>query len=170
MTTTTTRTRVLPATGITVPADPVLILTGVRTFRAIEGEGFEATVRIGGPQGRVLGRIEQDGNGGGTWLRLADAAGRAEFDAYVEACTALDPDLGFTAHETVCNLLFEEADLLKRLNRKGQVVFRRTTDPWALYEHVYATVRATDGPEVRAHAANQGYDLVWAGGAWQDNA
>lgn len=184
---TATVTRSLPATGVTVPAEPVLVLTAVRKWRAIDGEGFVATVRVGDAKGRVLGTIEQEGHGGGTWLRPADARGRVEFDAYVEACKTANPEhFGFTADETVCNDLFEEHDLAKRLTaarKRGTTALRKGTDRWnpdVSYDEFlapgfnpfpYFTVKSPDTADLRAHAITKGFTLVWGDSAtWEDIA
>jgi hypothetical protein len=182
--TTETATRVLPFTGVTIPTEPVLTLTAVRTFRAIDGVGTEATLREGGPRGRIIGSIENEGTGGGTWFRPGAPGARAVWEAFVEACKTADPERfgsEFAREEAVADTLVDEVLLTRDANKKGHTTFRKSTDPWnptdtetlqAVNWNAYpcASVKSADTPQVRAWAAKQGYDLVWADGAWQDNA
>jgi hypothetical protein len=118
--TTETATRVLPFTGVTIPTEPVLTLTAVRTFRAIDGVGTEATLREGGPRGRIIGSIENEGTGGGTWFRPGAPGARAVWEAFVEACKTADPERfgsEFAREEAVADTL-------------GHTTFRKSTDPW----------------------------------------
>lgn len=127
--TTETRTRVLPATGRTVPAEPAYELSGFKQMETLDGVAYNARVKVGG---KFVGAIENGGHGGDTWFYPSVPTARGEWDAFAAAYYTINPPEDLDAVGFVpdpADALIDEADLAKRLNRSvkgGTVVLRET--------------------------------------------
>lgn len=191
MTVTRTRTRTLPATGRVVPADPPFRIAGYRQWQARDGVGFTVRLTMNGTE---WGTVQDDGHGGGSWFQSSRPGAHTEFEAYVAAVAALDPEAyAFMSHESVCNDLADEADLHQRLTRaarRTEVTLARRADdpkwgwqPWrtadpgdisdALDEqgalsdtYKYLTLPHELDPGFRAYLRGEGF-LVWDRGEWR---
>ena len=114
--TTTPAAVTLPVSGAVVPARAAaLTLKKIQQMETSCGAAFRADVYDGK---RLIGTIEQDGNGGGTWFRHADVEARDLWESLVTEQAVVDPEWAFVAHEHLANNLFEEVALFKEMNRK----------------------------------------------------
>ena len=166
MTTATTVT--LPATGREIPAELArFAVTSLKQMNTYDGVAVNATLRY---DGKIIGNLEDDGRGGGTYLYPRTAEARAAW----EAAIAATPDwtethdgftLTYTAEhglkgEAIAEWLiaeYEEARWLNREAKKGTVI--RRTDG----QHVgYNT---TDETRV-AKAEGVAEITVWTAQGW----
>ena len=121
---------VLPVTGKAVPAAFADVrLVNLREMKSYDGVAFNAEVKRGRT---LLGTIEQDGRGGGTWFRAANAEAREWFDGqvtlYEHLQIALTGCKSWAAHEALCNDLYEEPAQIRDNNRRRNVTFRLPGD------------------------------------------
>jgi hypothetical protein len=113
---------VLPHTGLHVPHRRLRV-SSLKTLRTPEGEAFTATLRL---DGRLVGYIHNDGNGGATtWTTTGTGFGRRDLDAYVAACRT---DAGTAAlEEHILDDLVEEyasARTVAKADRAGHTALR----------------------------------------------
>lgn len=122
---------VLPVTGKAVPAAFADVrLVGLKEMASYDGAvAFEAQVKRGRT---LLGIIEQDGHGGGTWFRPANAEARVWFDEqvaiYADLQVALTGCKEWAPAESLCNDLYEEPAQIRDNNRRRNVTFRLPGD------------------------------------------
>lgn len=166
MTTATTVT--LPATGREIPAELArFAVTSLKQMGTYDGVAVNATLRH---DGKIVGTLEDDGRGGGTYLRPRTVEGRAAWEAAVAATPDWTEDHGdFTLTYTDASAKaegiaewliaeYEEARWLNREAKKGTVIRR------ADGQHVgYNT---TDEARV-AKAEGGGEITVWTAQGWQ---
>jgi hypothetical protein len=78
---------VLPHTGLHVPHTRLRV-SSLKTLRTPDGAAFTATLRL---DGRIVGAIHNDGNGGATtWSAAGSGSRRHDLDAFVAACRTDD--------------------------------------------------------------------------------
>lgn len=165
-------TRVLPATGATVPAEPDYVLGNLREMETHDGVAFNASVKVGRA---LVGTIENQGSGGGTWFRPLTAAAHTQWQQWIRGYSDLHRDEQFLVEESAADLLYTEADLLKRFKRfasRGSTVVReRVTDhrAWMLDGCPFATVKAPAEQALRV-AASRGYEVFLPDRGWVDPA
>lgn len=117
----------LPATGATVPAVAANLTVKVTgEMKTSDGVAFTATVHEGK---MLLGTIENEGRGGGTWLRPASASARGRWDDIVAEHALLNPEDELVAHENLANDLYEEVATIRDMNRKRNLTVRVDKDP-----------------------------------------
>jgi hypothetical protein len=119
----------LPVTLAVVPkaaAELVVVPKGSMSTR--DGQAFSAEVYeappVGKKRGQLLGMIEQDGHGGGTYFYPATPAARVLFSDLTDEYAAMGEDHHFASEEALCNDLYEEVALARDLNRKRNAVIR----------------------------------------------
>jgi hypothetical protein len=116
---------VLPTTGKTVPAEAAaLTIKPTGQMMSRDGVAFTADVKRGKT---LIGTIEQDGHGGGTYFHHATYPDREFWERLVADHTAILESLGestFAVEETLANDLHEEVALTRDLNRKRRLTVR----------------------------------------------
>lgn len=113
----------LPHTGLRVP-DLSLSLNRFRQHRTSGGVAFSANLRV---DNRIVGLIENLGDGGGTWLRADDwrAYGEDQLAAYAARCRSEHGD-PITAEDLLDTLVDEHdwASQIRAARRRGLMVLR----------------------------------------------
>lgn len=119
-------------TGDTIPAslaNVTLEITG--EMETHDGVAFNALVRAGG---KVVGTIENEGRGGGTWFHHHDLVARTWWEEAVKEFEPIlkeeEGDIGFApnAEEWLADRLYEDAALRKELDRKRSLLMRVNGD------------------------------------------
>lgn len=134
----TTTTAVLPVSGHTVPASTAALRLKITGYIPLmrEGEAFTIEVRH---DGRLIGTIEQAGNGGGTDFRHHSREARELWEGWVAEYAAIDADHAFIAEEALANDLADEALQVREFNGKRTPVFRKVGGNSAEYYTVPRT-------------------------------
>lgn len=158
----------LPVTGAVVPAAAAsLTVKPIGRMATSCGEAFRAEVRDGD---RLIGLIENEGRGGGTWFQHNERADRAAFDALVAAYDAVhaDAEPWERGEEAFCEALHEEVALARDLNRKRNAVVMLDGDRARIL--VY-NAPLSDALRRGVKAANPGREvMVWVKGSGWDVA
>lgn len=119
-------------TGVEIPAGlehVTLKILGEHPSR--DGVAFSAEVHndVAGQRGHVVGIIENQGNGGGTWFYNHTFADRQWWDALVKEFAGLPaceyPEL---ADEHLADVLYDNAAMFRDLNRKRSPLVRWNGD------------------------------------------
>lgn len=109
-----TTTTLLPATLVPAP-DRNWAVTSLKSMETRNGVAFNGTLRL---DGKIVGVIENQGNGGGTWAdcrtREANEAWRASAEAYAKDST-------YNSHEDLADALVNEYEIAKMLNQRGTI-------------------------------------------------
>lgn len=166
----------LPYTGDRVPAsmaDLEIRITGEMQSR--EGVAFNAEVRkLTARSSTVLGIIENQGNGGGTWFVPYDPSARKWWQEMVEAFKPViaedEPEYGESfAEESLADRLYENAALYRDLNRKRSVVIRVNGDndqifvykgTWDARMATHFAAEARKGKTIERWIKNQGWEHI----------
>ncbi len=98
----------LPHSGLIVPNDDFRV-SSLKQLETHDGVAFTGTLRW---QGKIVGTIENQGTGGGTWARIHDATADAVLTSWVSAARYEDRDAG---GEEVMDDLISEYDWGKQI-------------------------------------------------------
>ncbi len=135
MTDTTARTAVadattvrLPHTGLRVP-DASVKLTRLRQMRTRNGVSFNANLRV---NNRIVGTIDNEGNGGGTWFHPHDQRvyGQTHLAEYAAQCRSEEGQP--VDVEALLDQLVDEYDWSRQVaaaGRQGRTVLRLIAFP-----------------------------------------
>jgi hypothetical protein len=168
---------VLPHTGLHVPHTRLRV-NSLKTLRTPDGEAFTATRRL---DGRIVGYIHNDGNGGATtWTTTGTGFSWRDLDAYVAACRT---DAGTaTLGEHILDDLVEEYSSTRtvaKADRAGHTALRLCQ----LINRVTFTVGEATATRVttpthrqrliadlaaKTPAAADEWWQLWNGTAWED--
>lgn len=113
----------LPHTGLRVP-DRSLSLTRYRELSTSDGVAFSANLRV---NNRIVGLVENQGHGGGTWLRADDRRvyGEVHSADYAARCRSEEGEP--VTVENLLDALVDEHDWTRRIaaaGRRGAMVLR----------------------------------------------
>jgi hypothetical protein len=119
------------------PADRTLAVKGIKTFTGMEGSGFNATLY---EDGKSLGMVIDEGNGGSLLYRLKDWKRERELARWARVKTqsgmeALDGLISDLVNDE------EERRWLKRHTKKKTVIRLKGQGPgeWTTYNRAYST-------------------------------
>lgn len=166
-------------------------VTKVRSFRAIEGDGYEAAVTF---DGQPAGHFVNDGNGGGSYFRGANREAVVAMNALLAEWAEANPALGHLTgvhgsdappvprvwQEHICDALVENHKTAKKLDgivKRGKTPVLTPADVAAADDggeynvefgvKTYGTINGpADHPQVKQMIADRKM-LVWAEGAWR---
>jgi hypothetical protein len=168
---------VLPHTGLHVPHTRLRV-SSLKRLRTPDGEAFTATLRL---DGRIVGHIHNDGNGGATtWTTTGTGFSWRDLDAYVAACRT---DAGTaTLEEHILDDLVEEYSSTRtvaKADRAGHTALRLCQlINGVTFTVGEATATRVTTPEHRQRliadlaakspAAADEWWQIWNGTAWED--
>lgn len=167
---TTTTTVVLPYTEQTVSASLAeFTITSLKQMNTRDGVAYNGTLRR---NGKIVGTLENDGHGGGTFPYFNTGDTWPIWNAAVaeSAPHLTTAELGDAfASECACDALIDEYDtgrLIKRAAKKGETVVRRpANDEWSGPDYrMYAS--ANVAAIVAAERQEGGEFAVWADDHW----
>jgi hypothetical protein len=168
---------VLPHTGLRVP-HARLRVTSLKTMPTPDGEAFTATLRL---DGRIVGHIHNDGNGGATtWSTNGTGFSWRELDAFIAACRT--PHGTAPAEEHVLDDLVEEYATSRivtkhvRANRSPLRLCRLVNGLTYTVGLAAATTVTTPAHRARlvgelavhSPAEDDEWWQLWTGAAWDD--
>lgn len=111
-------------------ADRSFAFTSMKTFNGREGEGYSATVTR---DGKKVGEVVDEGNGGAPYLRLM----HADREAFLAEAQSFFTDADeWMAEETYCSILSMAADI----NRKRAIVVATSRRGQRLGDGVYLAI------------------------------
>lgn len=151
----------LPVTGKVVPADAARWTVKPRgRMNTREGEAFNAEVY----DGKILvGTIENQGTGGGTWFMPHGREARESWAAMVDAFRPMS-EFPALAEEDLADVLYDEVALAAEMNRKrnGAVMLNEDRDQILLFnvpmdDRLRAHVRTTYGDTARVWIKKEGW-------------
>jgi hypothetical protein len=121
----------LPTTRVKVPTEAAaLTLTNLQSMNTMNGQTFSAVVKDGRT---VLGTIEQDGHGGGTWFRPTSREAGERWEhlsrQFHDVALAAGDDVNvWLYNESFPDVLADEALTTREFNRKRSPIWKETID------------------------------------------
>ena len=154
------------ASGINGPDGPYTV-TGYKAHNTRNGVAFAAKLRR---DGKIVGDIENDGNGGMTFVHYSNREESALFGTYVKAWGGLKVyDVSPYEEEDVADALITEFECSRALNGKfkaGKVPFLRAgEDPREGYRYISNPGSTTEALVQKVRETELG-GRVWDGSRW----